>query len=177
MGKASRGRRPAPPPARSAAAAAYTENGWTFLLWPDFAARWTALLRVVLQQRSAPPAGVPARVPLASSEATMLAALVRLIRDHIARDPNAAAFRLSGSLGAWRRVKFLGRFRLFYRFSSAHKIVVLTWLNDENTLRKAGAVTDPYYVFSSMLSRGEVPADWAALVVGATPLPTPLPHP
>ena len=173
MGNASRGRRPAPPPATSAAAVAYTENGWTFLLWPDFAARWTALLRVVLQQRSASPAGVP----LALSEATMLAALVRLIRDHIARDPNAAAFRLSGSLGAWRRVKFLGRFRLFYRFSSAHKIVVLTWLNDENTLRKTGAVTDPYYVFSSMLSRGEVPADWAALVVGATPLPTPLPHP
>lgn len=114
---------------------------------------------------------------MASSEATMLAALVRIIRDHIARDPNAAAFRLSGSLSAWRRVKFFGRFRLFFRFSSAHKIVVLTWLNDEHTLRKAGAATDPYHVFSSLLSRGEVPADWSSLVTRAKPLPSPLPHP
>jgi len=32
-------------------------------------------------------------------------------------------------------VRLLGRLRLFYRFSSAHRIVVLTWLHGENTLR------------------------------------------
>lgn len=105
----------------------------------------------------------------------MLAALVRVLRDHIARDPNAVAFRLREDLAAWRRVKFLGRLRLFYRFSSAHRIVVLTWLNDEKTLRKEGASTDPYRVFSGMLTQGEVPSDWAALVAGAARVTAPLP--
>lgn len=54
-------------------------------------------------------------------------------------------------------------------------MVVLTWLNDEKTLRKEGAPTDPYAVFSGMLSRGEVPSDWTALVAGATGLKAPLP--
>ena len=146
-------------------------NGWTFLAWPDFDSRWVKLLRAVRDQRRARP-----RVPPASPEATLLAALVRVIRDHIARDPNAAAFRLRDDLASWRRVKFLGRLRLFYRFSSAHRIVVLTWLNDDKTLRKEGAATDPYIVFGAMLSRGEVPSDWSALVGGARPMRSPLPE-
>ena len=32
------------------------------------------------------------------------------------------------------------------------------WLNDEATLRKAGAKTDVYAVFQRMLRRGEVPS-------------------
>lgn len=105
----------------------------------------------------------------------MLAAMVRVIRDHIARDPNTPAFRLKNDLSAWRRVKFLGRLRLFYRFSSAHRLVILTWLNDENTLRKEGAATDPYTVFAGMLRRGEIPSDWDDLVAKSTPMKTPLP--
>ena len=53
--------------------------------------------------------------------------------------------------------------------------MILTWLNDESTLRKAGSSTDPYVVFSGMLTRGEVPEDWEALVAsarGMTALPT-----
>lgn len=105
----------------------------------------------------------------------MLAALVRVLRDHVARDPNAPDYRLRQDLGAWRRVKFLGRLRLFYRFSSTHRLVILTWLNDERTLRKEGASTDPYVVFAGMLARGEVPADWDALAAGATGMTAPLP--
>jgi len=145
-------------------------NGWTFLAWPAFDARWVALIRAVTQQRAANPERPPT-----SPEATVLAALVRVIRDHIARDPNAPAHRLRQPLGAWRRVKFLGRLRLFYRFSSAHKLAVLTWLNDENTLRKEGASTDPYVVFAGMLARGEIPEDWDALVKRATRMTAPLP--
>lgn len=145
-------------------------NGWTFVAWPDFDERWRALITTVAAQRVASPTG-----PLSTPEATVLAALVRLLRDHIARDPNAADYRLKANLSAWRRVKFLGRLRLFYRFSSAHQLVVLTWLNDENTLRKDGATSDPYQVFAGMLSRGEVPETWGALVAGAKTLHAPLP--
>jgi toxin YhaV len=128
------------------------------------------LIRAVTRQRTASPAAPPS-----SPEATILAALVRVIRDHIARDPNAADHRLRQPLGAWRLVKFLGRLRLFYRFSSKHRLVVLAWLNDENTLRKEGASTDPYVVFASMLARGEIPEDWDALVATATRMTAPLP--
>lgn len=145
-------------------------NGWTFLAWPAFDARWVALIRAVAAQRKVAPNKAPS-----SPEATLLAALVRVQRDHIARDPNSPAYRLRRDLAAWRRVKFLGRLRLFYRFSSTHRIIVLTWLNDEKTLRKDGASTDPYVVFSRMLARGEVPADWDALVAGAERMRVPLP--
>lgn len=145
-------------------------NGWTFLAWPAFDARWVALVRAVTTQRAA-----SRETPPTSPEATVLAALVRVLRDHIARDPNAPNYRLRQDLGAWRRVKFLGRLRLFYRFSSAHRLVVLTWLNDEHTLRKEGSATDPYVVFAAMLARGEIPEDWHALRAGAKRMTAPLP--
>ena len=92
-----------------------------------------------------------------------------LVLDEIPSDPAAASFRLGKTLGAdyrhWRRAKFLGRFRLFFRCSSAHKVIVYAWINDESTLRKAGSRSDPYAVFeAASLSRGEPPDDWAELM-------------
>lgn len=141
-------------------------NGWTFLAWPAFDSRWVALLRAVTKQRGA----AADDKPLSSPEAAVLAALVRVIRDRIAVDPNALDHRLRRPLGAWRRVKLLGRLRLFYRFNSTHRLVILTWLNDEHTLRKEGSSTDPYAVFARMISRGDVPEDWDMLADGAKPL-------
>ena len=90
-----------------------------------------------------------------------------LILVEIPRDPNAAEFQLGNTLGAayrhWRRAKFLGRFRLFFRFSSTHKVIVYAWVNDETTLRKAGAKTDPYTVFTKLLQEGNPPDNWDAL--------------
>ena len=54
-------------------------------------------------------------------------ALISVIDDEAApaRDPNSVEYRLGNTLGPshryWRRAKFLGRFRLFYRFSTVHK--------------------------------------------------------
>jgi toxin YhaV len=62
----------------------------------------------------------------------------------------------------WRRVErgLPPRYRLFFRFSSQPvRIILYAWLNDEATLRKAGAKTDLYAVFQRMLRRGEVPSD------------------
>jgi toxin YhaV len=64
----------------------------------------------------------------------------------------------------WRRDKFFQRFRLFFRYSSDPAIIAYAWLNDEGTLRKRGARTDPYVVFRAMLERGRPPDDWNALV-------------
>ena len=144
-------------------------NGWTFLAWPAFDERWSRLILAVAKKRAADPKRYKT-----SPEARLLKGLVLVIRGHIARDPNAPAHRLRRDLAAWRRVRFFGRYRLFYRFSSEHRVVVLTWLNDEHTVRKEGAKSDPYAVFAAMLARGEIPADWTALVAGSSGLTGPL---
>jgi len=90
-----------------------------------------------------------------------------LILVEIPRDPNAAEFQLGNTLGRahrhWRRAKFLGRFRLFFRFSTAHKAIVYAWVNDETTLRKAGSKTDPYVLLTKRLQEGDPPDNWEDL--------------
>src|SRR5580700_7804138 len=97
-------------------------------------------------------------------KAKLLKRLLELILDEIPRDPNAAEYQLGNTMGPthrhWRPAKFLGRFRLFYRFSTAHKAIVYAWVNDETTLRKAGSRTDPYAIFHKRLRGGDPPDDW-----------------
>jgi toxin YhaV len=68
----------------------------------------------------------------------------------------------------WRRAKFLSRFRLFFRYNSKAAVIIYAWVNDENTLRKAGSGNDPYHLFGGMLRKGRPPDDWAALEKEAT---------
>ena len=76
----------------------------------------------------------------------------------IPRDPGAAEYNLGNTLGPahrhWRRAKFLGRFRLFFRYNSKAAVIIYAWVNDENTLRKAGGGNDPYHLFGGMLRKG-----------------------
>ena len=65
----------------------------------------------------------------------------------------------------------LGRFRLFFRFSTAHRAIIYAWLNDASTLRKAGAPTDPYTVFKRRLDAGDPPGDWDLLLAAANEKP------
>jgi toxin YhaV len=62
------------------------------------------------------------------------------------------------------RAKFHQRYRLFFRFSSKDKVIVYVWVNDESTLRKAGARIDAYVVFKSMLDAGDPPRTLEALL-------------
>src|SRR5277367_109991 len=97
-------------------------------------------------------------------KAKLLRRILDLIEVEIPRDPNASEFAQGNTLGPthrhWRRAKFLGRFRLFFRFDSASRVIVYAWVNDENTLRKAGARSDPYEVFRHKLAAGNPPDDW-----------------
>jgi toxin YhaV len=101
-------------------------------------------------------------------KAKLLKRVMDLILVEIPRDPNAAEFQLGNTLGPayrhWRRAKFLGRFRLFFRFSTAHRAIVYAWVNDETTLRKAGARSDPYAVFTRRLREGNPPDSWDTLL-------------
>ena len=104
----------------------------------------------------------------------LLASVYKAITDTVPSNPAAPEFRLGKTLGAhnthWRRVKkgLPERYRLFFRFaSSPTKVIVYVWFNDEDSLRKAGAKTDVYETFQSMLARGVVPSGRGELLAGA----------
>jgi len=107
----------------------------------------------------------------AHPKAKLLRRITDLIEVEIPRNPNGPEYALGNTLGPthlhWRRAKFTGRFRLFFRFDSSSRIIIYAWVKDENTLRKAGARTDPYVVFQRRLEEGDPPDDWGALLADA----------
>lgn len=96
----------------------------------------------------------------------LLARVVHLISVEIPADPAHDRFNQGNTLGKeyrhWKRAKF-GRYRLFFRFDAKKKdkgkgkAIVYAWINDEETLRKAGDKNDPYSIFARGLDRGEPP--------------------
>lgn len=99
----------------------------------------------------------------------------KLVFEVIPVDPSRPEFRQGGTLGRerkhWFRAKFgNGRFRLFFRYSTAAKIIIFAWVNDSNTLRTYGSKSDAYAVFKSMLDKGNPPEDWDALLEACTEL-------
>lgn len=86
-----------------------------------------------------------------------------LTRDVIPSDPHHADYRLTGSLAKFRRTKGHGlprRYRLFWVFSDQLKVIVFLYLNESGSLRKEGARSDPYRLFLTMVSRGEIGANF-----------------
>ena len=96
-----------------------------------------------------------------------LAAIFKLVTENIPADPGAPAFRQGNTLGEnrkhWFRAKFFQQYRLFFRFDSTAKVIVLAWVNDEQTLRAYGSKTDAYATFKGMLDGGNPPDDFDAL--------------
>ena len=138
-------------------------NGWKLYAHPAFSQRLEALIPAVEALEKRQP-----HTYRSHPKTKLLKRIMDLILVEIPRDPNAAEFQLGNTLGPayrhWRRAKFLGRFRLFFRFSSTHKAIVYAWVNDETTLRKAGARSDPYAVFTRRLLEGNPPDYWEALL-------------
>ena len=140
-------------------------NGWTLLFHPAFQARFDRLIGEVTALKAADPATWKDH-----PKAKLLERIRRIVFEK-SYSPDAPEFQQGNTLGEtnrrWRRAKFLQRFRLFFRFDSASKVIVIAWINDENTLRKAGAKTDPYTVFARQLARGDPPSDWSDLLAKA----------
>lgn len=139
--------------------------GWTILAHPLFLGQIEKLVAAAERERSGPTAH-------ASPNAKLLAHLLDLALDKIPRDPGNAAYRHGGTLGENRKHWFRGktgngRYRLFYRFQSAARIIVYAWVNDETTLRTYGSSTDAYAVFARMLNAGNPPGEWDALIAAA----------
>lgn len=143
-------------------------NGWTVLTHPLLLDQFETLTRAVGKARAADPTGYQG-----TAQAKLLAMLSKLMFETIPSDPTRPEYRQGSTLGSdrkhWFRAKFgNGRFRLFFRYDSRTKIVILVWVNDEKSLRTYGAKTDAYRVFKGMLDKGNPPDDWPSLLEAAS---------
>jgi toxin YhaV len=142
-------------------------HGWRLFVHPLFHAQLERLVKRVEKLASSDPDGYTSHPAV-----KMLATINHYILNAIPRDPNGPEFRLGNTLGLdnrhWFRARFHRRYRLFYRFSTAQKVIIYAWVNDEGTLRKSGSKTDPYVVFKAMLESGEPPNSFAELLQTST---------
>ena len=143
-----------------------TANGWTLLFHQCLLYQLERLKRASDRALKADPRGAHM-----NANVKLYAALAQLMLRKVLDDPSRDEYRQGSTLGPayrhWRRAKIGRRFRLFFRYDSASRVIVYAWVNDENSLRSAGGKSDPYAVFQKMLARGTPPDSFAALIESA----------
>jgi toxin YhaV len=104
-----------------------------------------------------------------------MAAIRQLAFEVIPQDPTRPEYRQGNTLGDahrhWFRAKFFQQYRLFFRFHAASRIIVLAWVNDEDTRRTYESPNYAYCVFRKMLDSGRPSGDWDELLAQAHALP------
>jgi toxin YhaV len=137
-------------------------HGWTILLYPAFRAALLMLCERVRRVQEQNPSGWQS-----NGHAKLLKRIVEIMLHEVPAAPDSPVFEQGNTVGkdarGWRRAKFLGRFRLFYRFNSRSNIIIYAWVNDETTLCSRGSDSDPYVVFRRMLLAGDPPHAWDQL--------------
>jgi toxin YhaV len=141
-------------------------NGWSIFAHPVFLDQLNRLIAEVEARK--------VRDPLSwhkKNSVKRLAAIYRLVTEVIPADPAAAQYRQGDTLGPdrthWFRAKFFQQYRLFFRFDSASRIIVLAWVNDEATLRAYGEKTDAYATFRGLPDSGNPPDSFDQLLAEA----------
>lgn len=141
-------------------------HGWTIFAHPLFLVQVEALARQVEAFKQKDPAGY-----LKKNATKRLAAITKLAFDVIPQDPSRTEYRQGDTLGDdykhWFRAKFFQQYRLFFRYHAASKVIVLAWVNDEDTKRAFEHSDDAYRVFAKMLASGHPPDDWGPLLAEA----------
>ena len=154
-------RQPAPSPVP---APIIEVNGWRIYAHPLFIAQIAALASEVEHLRTRDPIGYREK-----KKTKLLAAIYKMAFEVIPSDPANHTFLQGSTLGAsyrhWHRGRFFdGRYRLFFRYATAERAIVLAWVNDEHTLRTYGSNADAYAVFKRMLDKGNPPDNWGELL-------------
>ncbi|MCE1008880.1 type II toxin-antitoxin system YhaV family toxin [Pseudomonas sp. WOUb67] len=138
-------------------------HGWTVIAHPLFLAKLEALSAQVQAQMHKDPTGYTRR-----NAYKRLAAIKRLAFDVIPQDPTKPEYRQGATLGGdhkhWFRAKFFQQYRLFFRYHTPSRIIVLAWVNDESSKRAYESSDDAYKVFQKMLHTGHPPDDWEQLL-------------
>ncbi len=150
----------------SEATQALVVNGWTVFAHPLFVAQLQALMAQVEALKAKDPEGY-----IRKNATKRLVAIGQLAFEVIPQDPARPEYRQGNTLGDahrhWFRAKFFQQYRLFFRFHAASRIIVLAWVNDEDTRRAYESADDAYRVFRKMLDNGHPPGDWDALLAEA----------
>lgn len=109
-------------------------HGWAVFTHPMFIAQLESLEQQVQALKQKDPEGYSKK-----NASKRLTAIVNLAFNIIPQDPSRPEYRQGGTLGEdrkhWFRAKFFQQYRLFFRYHAAAKIIVLAWVNDENTKR------------------------------------------
>jgi toxin YhaV len=138
-------------------------NGWTVFAHPLFLAQLEATAQQVEVLKEKDPVGY-----IKKNANKRLAAVVKLAFDVIPQDPTRPEYRQGNTLGDdykhWFRAKFFQQYRLFFRYHAPSKVIVLAWVNDEDTKRAYESADDAYRVFQKMLASGHPPDDWNQLL-------------
>jgi toxin YhaV len=141
-------------------------NGWTILAHPLFLDQLETLNRQVEARKKKDPSSY-----LKKNAAKRFAAIRKLAFEVIPQDPSRPEYRQGNTLGEahrhWFRASFFQRYRLFFRYHAASKMIVYVWVNDENTKRAYESGDDAYRVFRKMLESGNPPGDWDQLFAEA----------
>lgn len=141
-------------------------HGWTVFVHPLFLAQIEALILQVESLKQKDPVGY-----VKKNASKRLAAITKLAFDVIPQDPTRPEYRQGGTLGDahkhWFRAKFFQQYRLFFRYHAAAKVLVFTWVNDDDSKRAYESSDDAYRVFRKMLEGGHPPDDWDMLLAEA----------
>ena len=141
-------------------------HGWTLFAHPLFITQVDSLVEQVEVLRQKDPTGY-----MKKNASKRLAAIVKLVFDVIPQDPTRPEYRQGGTLGDerkhWFRAKFFQQYRLFFRYHASAKVIVFTWVNDDDTKRAYESSDDAYRVFRKMLESGHPPDDWDQLLAQA----------
>lgn len=141
-------------------------RGWTLFAHPLFLDPLQSLIRRVEALKEKDPSGYTKK-----NATKWLAAIAKLAFDVIPEDPSKPEYRQGNTLGGehrhWFRAKFFQQYRLFFRYHAPSKVIVLAWVNDEDTKRAYESSDDAYRVFRKMLEGGHPPDDWDRLLCEA----------
>lgn len=150
-----------------------TRNGWQLYAFTYFLNTLKELTAEAKRQQQANPTGF-----YTHSSVKMLASISQAIQDDVPENPGNKKFLQGNTLGKknrhWYRIKsgLPNRYRLFFRYqSNAPKSIIYAWINDNSTLRKAGAKTDVYEVFKEMLKQEKIPNTWEDLLKQSDSIP------
>lgn len=143
-------------------------NGWSLFAHPLFLEQLEGLITTVEALQKKDPQGY-----LKKNASKRLAAISKLAFEVIPQDPTRPEYRQGNTLGEdhkhWFRAKFFQQYRLFFRYHAASRIIILAWVNDEDTKRAYESSDDAYRVFRKMLESGHPPDDWDSLLAQAQP--------
>ena len=141
-------------------------HGWTVFAHPLFLAQLEALAQQVETLKQKDPVGY-----VKKNASKRLAAIAKLALDVIPQDPARSEYRQGGTLvdahKHWFRAKFFQQYRLFFRYHAPSKVIVIAWVNDEDTKRAYESSDDAYRVFRKMLESGHPPDNWSQLLAEA----------